>query len=135
MQDANATQRAARTLKTGQDVFECCWPDLGKLRNECFVLFSIDSRGRAIARDVISAGSLNSTVVHPRDLFKVALMRNAAGVILAHNHPSGDPEPSDDDIALTKRLVSAGQILGIPVHDHVIVTERSFASLRARNLV
>jgi DNA repair protein RadC len=124
-----------RLVRTGQDVFELVHSRMFDRKTERFCVLALDSRGRLIGIREISNGSLNSTVVHPREVFTAAMALHPAAVIFVHNHPSGDPEPSDDDIALTRRLVSAGQVMGIPVHDHVIVTDRTFASLRARNLV
>jgi DNA repair protein RadC len=83
----------------------------------------------------LSRGTLDSTVVHPREVFKTALLANAAAVIVAHNHPSGDPSPSADDIALTRRLTQAGNIIGIPVLDHLVIGVRSHFSLREAGLL
>jgi len=79
-----------------------------------------------------SVGSLSASIVHPREVFGPAVVRRAAGVIVAHNHPSGDPEPSPEDIAVTRRLADAGTLLGIELLDHVVVAERGFVSLKAR---
>jgi DNA repair protein RadC len=102
---------------------------------EHFFVLMLNSRGGLIRHEEVSKGSLNATVVHPREVFKAAIAASAAAVILIHNHPSGDPEPSDDDVALTKRLVSAGQTIGISVQDHIIVTDAKYASLKCRNLI
>lgn len=83
----------------------------------------------------ISIGSLNSTVVHPREVFKTAVLASAASVILAHNHPSGDPTPSKEDIGLTKKLVEAGEILGIKVLDHIIVGVNQYTSFNRQGLI
>jgi DNA repair protein RadC len=80
----------------------------------------------------ISRGTLDGTLVHPREAFKAAILTNAAGIILAHNHPSGDPTPSSYDDVLTKRLREAGELLGIPVHDHVILGEGSYYSYQEK---
>ena len=79
-------------------------------------------------------GSLDTSVVHPREVFKEAISSTSASVIFAHNHPSGDPTPSKEDIELTKRLAKAGEIMGIEVLDHIIVCDRSYLSLKAKNL-
>ena len=135
-QEAETADEAGRMLlRTGQDVFDAMRSRTRGLQTEHFFIMALDSRSRLIGVKEVSSGSLNSTVVHPREVFTEAIALHPAAVIFVHNHPSNDPEPSDDDIALTRRLVSAGQVMGIPVHDHVIVTDRSFASLRARNLV
>jgi DNA repair protein RadC len=135
-QEAETADESGRLLlRTGQQVFEAMRSRTRGLQTEHFFILALDSRGRLIGIREVSSGSLNSTVVHPREVFTEAIALHPAAVIFVHNHPSGDPEPSDDDIALTRRLVSAGQVMGIPVHDHVIVTDRSFASLKARNLL
>ena len=134
--EAETTKETERALlRTGQDVFDAMRSRTHGRRTEHFFIMALDSRSRLIGIKEISNGSLNSTVVHPREVFTEAIALHPAAVIFVHNHPSGDPEPSDDDIALTKRLVNAGQVMGIPVHDHVIVTDKAFASLRARNLL
>ncbi len=135
-QEAETADESKRPLvRTGQDVFELMRSRTFGQKTEHFYIVALNSRGRLIEVKEISNGSLNSTVVHPREVFDAAIDLHAAAVIFVHNHPSDDPEPSDDDIALTKRLVSAGQVMGIPVHDHVIVTDKAHASLRARNLL
>jgi len=81
---------------------------------------------------VVSVGSLSASIVHPRDVFKPAVIASVAGVVIAHNHPSGDLEPGPEDLAIAKRLVNAEERLGIEIHDHIVFTERSFVSLRER---
>jgi len=109
--------------------------DLRELKKEHFVVFYLDSRNQEIKREVISIGSLNVNFVHPREVFEPAVRNVAAQIILAHNHPAGNPEPSDDDFKITKRLVEAGKILGIEVIDHIIVTKSGFLSFKERNLI
>jgi DNA repair protein RadC len=99
---------------------------------EHYVLVSLDARSKLLGVDVVSMGILDAALVHPRETFATAIRRHAAKVILGHNHPSGDVEPSDDDLIITKRLITAGKILGITVIDHVIVSESSFYSLQAK---
>jgi len=95
----------------------------------------LDSRNRVMGVAPVSVGSLDSSLAHPREVFQEAVSASAASVIFVHNHPSGDPQPSEDDIKLTKRLVEAGAIVGIEVLDHVIVADRAFASLKAMKLI
>jgi DNA repair protein RadC len=109
--------------------------DLRDYRKEHFVIFYLDSRNQEIKREIISVGSLNANLVHPREVFEPAVRNLAAQIILAHNHPSGDPEPSEDDLEITKRLVESGKVLGIEVMDHIIVTKNGFLSLKERNLI
>ena len=88
-----------------------------------------------MGQETVSIGSLNASIVHPREVFRPAVVASAAATVLVHNHPSGDPEPSEEDLSITKRLVEAGEVLGITVLDHVIVAGRGVVSLRARQLV
>ena len=114
------------------------WEELKDLRDhrkEHFVIFYLDSRNQEIKREIISIGSLNANLVHPREVFEPAVRHLAAQIILAHNHPSGDPEPSEDDLEITKRLVESGKILGIEVVDHIIITKTGFISFKEKNLI
>lgn len=114
------------------------WNELRDIKNckkEYFVVFYLDTRNQEIKREIISIGSLNASLIHPREVFEPAVKNLAAQIIVAHNHPSGDPEPSQDDAEVTDRLVEAGRILGIEVIDHVIITRDGFLSFRERGLV
>ncbi|RKY39838.1 MAG: DNA repair protein RadC [Candidatus Omnitrophota bacterium] len=106
-----------------------------KGEKEYFVIFYLDSRNQEIKREIISIGSLNANLVHPREVFEPAVRDLAAQIILAHNHPSGDPEPSEDDLTITKRLVEAGKIMGIEVVEHIIVVRNGFLSFKEKNLI
>jgi len=117
-----------------QDVWEEL-KDLREHKKEHFVIFYLDSRNQEIKREIISVGSLNASLVHPREVFEPAVRNLAAQIILAHNHPSGDSEPSEDDIKLTKRLVEAGKILGIEVIDHIIVVKDKYTSFKNKGLI
>lgn len=97
---------------------------------EMFICLHLNIKHKLVAWEVISIGSLNYSVVHPREVFKGALLANAASVILCHNHPSGNPDPSPEDITVTKRLEESGKILGIEVLDHIIFGENGFVSLK-----
>jgi DNA repair protein RadC len=89
-----------------------------------------------IGKETVSIGSLNASIVHPREVFKPAVIQSAASIIiLVHNHPSGDPEPSEEDSSITKRLVECGELLGIQVLDHVIVASRGVVSFRSRQML
>jgi len=114
------------------------WEELKDLKNhkkEHFVIFYLNSRNQEIKRETISIGSLNANLVHQREVFEPAVRNLAAQIILAHNHPSGDPEPSEDDLEITKRLVESGKILGIEVIDHIIVAKNDFFSFKERKLI
>jgi len=101
---------------------------------EHFWVFHLDSRNKIKFVELVALGILNSSLVHPREVFTRAVGDRSAQVIVAHNHPSGDPTPSEDDITVTKRLVKAGDILGIEVLDHLVITEKGFTSFREKNL-
>ena len=102
---------------------------------EEFVVLILDSKNKLIALETISVGTINSTIVHPREVFKGAIKRSANAIILVHNHPSGDPTPSEEDIKITRRLAEVGQIVGIQVLDHIIVGKNRHVSLRERNIL
>jgi DNA repair protein RadC len=117
-------------LREGADVAAFVGSYLKDLDREAFMVIMLTSRNRVISANIVSLGTLDGAMVCPREVFKVAILQNAASVILVHNHPSGDPAPSEDDINITKRMVQAGQLLGIPVLDHVVVSRRGSVSLR-----
>ena|SRR5436853_4644454 len=103
-------------------------------KEHCLV-FSFNTRGGFLGADIISIGTLNANIVHPREVFEAAIRRHASHIILVHNHPSGDTEPSENDLDITARMVDAGNILGIAVIDHLIVGGGSFFSFRERALI
>lgn len=98
-------------------------------KKEFLIGFYLDSKNKVIAREIISIGTLNSSLVHPREVFKSAIVRSANAIILAHNHPSGSLEPSDEDLRITKILKDCGELLGIKILDHIIVTEKGYKSI------
>lgn len=98
--------------------------DIAVMDREHFVAFYLNARQQVIVREVISVGTLSASLVHPREVFKPAILNNAAGLVVAHNHPSGDTTPSAEDKTATRRLKQAGELLGIPLLDHVIVAPR-----------
>jgi len=114
-----------------EDIYAICGA-MTRRRQEVFRVLLLDARHRVLRKVTASIGTIDSALVHPRDVFREAIRRNAAAVVLVHNHPSGDPKPSRDDIELTKRLARAGEILGICVLDHVIVAAGEYVSLRER---
>lgn len=117
---------------------EDVWRELADLRNnkkEHFVVFYLDIRNQEIKRDIVSIGTLSMSLVHPREVFEPAIRNLAAQIMLAHNHPSGIADPSEEDINVTKRLIEAGKLLGIEVLDHVIVAKSGWASLREKGFV
>lgn len=109
---------------------------IGESDREQFVIAFLTIRNRLIGVHTVSVGCLTTALVHPRELFKAAILSGCAGLVMSHNHPSGDPEPSAEDIALTRRIASAGALLGISVLDHLILGEDGrFVSLRERGVL
>ncbi|MFX3639855.1 MAG: DNA repair protein RadC [Candidatus Pristimantibacillus sp.] len=104
--------------------------DLKHLNKEHFVVLFLNMKNKVIGRETISVGTLNATLVHPREVFKAAMRQGSASIILAHNHPSGDPTPSFEDIKLTNRLVEAGELVGIEIRDHIIIGRDTHISLK-----
>ena len=117
-----------------QDVFDSL-KDISLSKKEHFLVFFLDSCNQQIHREIISVGTINASLVHPREVFEPAIKHLAVQVILAHNHPSGDLEPSEEDLTVNKRLVEAGKLLGIEVLDHIIVTKDSFSSFKEKGLL
>ncbi len=121
-------------VKTPEDVASLVGSRLKGKKKEYFLAVLLDTRSRLIKIAEISIGSLDSSIVHPREVFKEAISASAASVIFVHNHPSGDPEASEDDINLTKRLAKAGEIVGIDVLDHIIIGDKKYLSLKREEL-
>lgn len=104
--------------------------DIRNQKKEYFVALYLNARNELIHKEIISIGTLTRSLVHPREVFAPALIHSAASILVAHNHPSGDPTPSEDDLLVTKRLQGAGDLLGIALFDHLIVTKDSYCSFR-----
>lgn len=122
-------------IKDPQSVVKAIRASIKDKAKEHFKLILLNARNKIIGISTISIGSLNASIVHPREVFKDAIMHTAYSVVLAHNHPSGDPEPSEDDLTMTKRLIEAGKILGIEVLDHIIITKNGYFSFKDRGLL
>lgn len=127
---ARGTGEELPVIRSPKDVASLVMEDLRYLQREHFVCLFLNTKNRVLARETLSIGSLSSTIVHPRELFRAAVKRSAASVVCAHNHPSGDPTPSADDIELTNRLVEAGRIMGIELLDHLVIGDGRFTSLK-----
>ena len=121
-------------VKTPEDIVALVKGKLKDKKKEHFLSLLLDTRNRLIKVSEISVGSLDTSIVHPREVFKEAISVSAASVIFVHNHPSGDPEASEDDIKLTKRLAEAGGIVGIDVLDHIIIGGKNYLSLKREGL-
>ena len=124
-----------KKVTTPQDVADIFIPLLRDEVKEKFLLICLNSANKIITYEIISVGNLNSSVVHPREVFKAAIDHRSASIILLHNHPSGNPEPSNEDIAITKKIVESGIILDIPVFDHIIIAGNVFTSFVERRLI
>ncbi|KAB8134771.1 JAB domain-containing protein [Gracilibacillus oryzae] len=106
--------------------------EMCQLKQEHFVVIFLNTKNQVIHRQTIFIGSLNASIVHPREVFREAVKRSAASIICAHNHPSGDPSPSQEDIHVTKRLVESGKVIGIDLLDHLIIGDHRFISLKEK---
>jgi DNA repair protein RadC len=118
-----------------EDVYKIVGPEMQALKQECVKVLLLDARNRLIKVETVSLGTLNENVIHPREVFRSAIENNAASIILVHNHPSGDAEPSDSDIEITREIMKAGEIVGIRFQDHVIIGSKGFISLTNENLI
>ncbi len=117
------------SFKNSREVFEYFRPIFYGLKKERFLCALLDTKNRVFRETVISEGTLTSSLVHPREVFRIAIKEAAAAVLFVHNHPSGDPSPSRDDISITKRLVETGKVIGISVLDHIIVSDAKYLSM------
>lgn len=128
--------RQATTIKTRIEhplhAYHLVKDELESEKRELFVVILLDVRNCVICHQVVAIGTLSNTLVHPREVFYPAIRHKAASIILVHNHPSGDPSPSKEDYDVTKNLVEVGKVMGIPVHDHLIVGEGGYVSLRQK---
>jgi DNA repair protein RadC len=132
--DSHIESGDKQTVKTPEDVTGLVRSQLRGKKKEHFLALLLNTRNQLIKIAEISIGSLDSSIVHPREVFKEAVSASAASVIFVHNHPSGDPEASEDDVKLSKRLAEAGEIMGIEVLDHIIIGDRKCLSLKREGL-
>jgi DNA repair protein RadC len=123
-------RRDRQQVMGARDVAEFLVPQFGSRPVEQFGVVLLDTKHRILRTTLLSVGTLDTSIVHPREVFRAAASAGAASLVLFHNHPSGDPTPSEDDVALTRRMVRAGELMGISVLDHVIVAENRFWSLK-----
>jgi DNA repair protein RadC len=118
-----------------EDVVRLVAPRMRDLQVEEFRLLALDSQNRVCREVLITRGLLNSSLVHPREVFRAAIVEAAAGIIVVHNHPSGDPTPSPEDVAVTRQLVAAGSLLDMPVYDHIVVAGDAFMSFATAGML
>ncbi|MBI1932773.1 MAG: DNA repair protein RadC [Ignavibacteriales bacterium] len=124
-----------KKIKSPEDLAEIFIPILKDENKEKFIVVCLNTSNQIIKYEIISVGNLNSSIVHPREVFKVAIDNNSASLFLIHNHPSGNSEPSREDISITKRLVEAGKIFDINVLDHLIIAGENFTSLVEKRII
>lgn len=124
-----------RKIDSPKDGVELGKRFLQDLDREQLIVCCLDTKNQPTAINVVSVGSLNTSIVHPREVFKPAILSNSASIILFHNHPSGDPEPSKEDISISQRIKESGIILGIKLIDHIIIGNDSYCSLKERGIV
>lgn len=124
------TEEARPVIHTPEDAAHLLLPELREAQKEHFKSLLLDTKNRVVKMVTVSVGSLDASIVHPREVFKDAIAASAAGVIVAHNHPSGDPTPSPEDRQVTTRLVEAGKVLGIEVMDHMVIGDGRWVSLK-----
>lgn len=129
---AKAQPRGRLLVNSAKEAADIVMPELRHESREYFILLALGSKGQVLHLERVAQGTLTSSLVHPRDVFYTAIIQRAAAVILAHNHPSGDPSPSEDDFTLTRTLVEAGGIMGIPVVDHIIVGDGVYYSFQEK---
>ncbi len=122
-------------ITSPEDVFNYMMEEMRYLEQEEFRIILLNIKNKVLGVETVFRGGLNSSIVHPREIFRLALRRSAASLILLHNHPSGDPTPSGEDISVTRRLVDAGEIMGINILDHIVMGEGRFLSFREKGLI
>ena len=135
VRDGRLTLEDTPIIRRPEDTLPILAAELSELAYERFIALGMSTRNHVIAVLPVSSGNLNSSIVHPRELFQRAILSNCASIILAHNHPSGDPTPSPDDVSLTRKLVEAGQLLDIPILDHVILGYGKYVSFKEKGLL
>lgn len=132
---AKARLPEAQVIRSPRDAADILMEQLRYLQKEHFVCLFLNTKNHIIAQETLSIGSLNSSIVHPREVFRAAIKCSSASVVCAHNHPSGDPTPSPEDIRMTERLCEAGEIVGIDVLDHIVIGDGEFISLKEQGLM
>jgi DNA repair protein RadC len=124
-----------KQIRSPQDVFNMVQGFLADADREYFLVLTLTTKNCITGVNVVSIGSLNSSLVHPREVFKAAILSNAAALVLVHNHPSGFPEPSNDDLEITRRLVEASKVIGIEIIDHVVIGDGCWVSLKEKGVL
>ncbi len=125
-----ATEYDKAKISSPEDVYRLIYPQLREQKKEYFIILCLDTKNQVLKQETISIGSLNANIVHPREVFKAALLQSSCHIIAVHNHPSGDPTPSREDIEITKKLTESGKMLGIDLLDHVIIGDCRHFSMK-----
>ncbi|NLA11311.1 MAG: DNA repair protein RadC [Firmicutes bacterium] len=125
----------AESITSPQRAAALVMEELRYKKKEHFVILLLNTKNHLLSREEISVGSLSASIVHPREIFKIPLRKSAASIILVHNHPSGDPSPSQEDLEVTRRLVEAGNLLGIAVRDHLVIGDGCYFSFKEKGLL
>lgn len=125
-----ATRQERFKIKSPICVYDLIKRQIGNKASEEFIMVGLNTKNEVVCTYIVTRGSLNASIVHPREVFRTAIMNNCANIIVAHNHPSGDPTPSYEDVEVTKRLMDAGNILGIDVLDHLVIAGDEYVSIR-----
>lgn len=131
----NIKKNNIKRITSPLDVKRLLMDDMKDLKKEYFKGIMLDTKNNIICIEDISIGSLNSSIVHPREVFKIAIKRSSASIILIHNHPSGDPTPSKEDINITHRLIEVGDIVGIKILDHIIIGDNKYISFKEEDII
>ncbi|MDQ3020039.1 MAG: DNA repair protein RadC [Bacteroidota bacterium] len=134
-EEKDADRKKYNAVTSPDELYKIIKDKISNFSKEHFLVVSLDARNNFIGVDEISVGTLTASIVHPRETFESAIRRHAAHIIIAHNHPSGELEPSEDDLKITKRLVESGKIMGIEVLDHLIITKNSYLSFKEKLLI
>lgn len=132
---ATTPRQLAESIVTPGQAADLFMEELRYKKKEYFKILLLNTKNHVISREEISVGSLSASIVHPREIFNIPLRKSAASIILFHNHPSGDPTPSQQDLEVTRRLVDAGNLLGVTVRDHIIIGDGCFFSFREKGLI
>ncbi|MCK4259377.1 MAG: DNA repair protein RadC [Halanaerobiales bacterium] len=130
-----SAQHTKKRIHSATELVELLMPKMRFLKKEVFWIVLLDNQNQILAIEEVSRGSVNETIVHPREVFREAIRRSSSAVILAHNHPSGNPEPSYQDLEVTRRLCQSGKILGIQILDHLILGDKQYISLKERGII
>ena len=129
------TEEAKRKIKSPEDIYQYIYPKIREEKQEKFMILCLDTKNQIISNEIVFVGGLDFSIAQPREIFKIALLKSAASLILVHNHPSGDPTPSREDIETTNRMIESGKLLGIFVWDHIIIGDGRFVSMKQEELI